>query len=141
FHSPNQDDMVRFFSDISDQIGIGIMIYNTFWFGPPALTAESMNRLRYAENVTAVTWVVPADHDYDARTQFADHFNVIDNSNQPVRCAKNGGHGYIDPTTAIHPAHALKVWDLCLAGQYDEAQELFDSVKDPLREFMGKVSA
>ena len=140
FHSPNQDDMVRFFTDVSDQIGIGIMIYNTFWFGPPPLTAESMNRLRDAENVAAIKWVVPPDQDYDAMTTFADHFNVIDNSSQPVRCAQNGGHGYIDPTTAVHPAHALEVWDLCLAGNYDAAQTIFDSVKDPLREFMGKVA-
>jgi len=139
FHSPNQDDMIRFFSDISDQIGIGIMIYNTFWFGPPALTAGSMNRLRDAENVVAIKWVVPPDQDYDAMTAFADHFNVIDNASQPMRCARNGGHGYIDPTTAVHPEHALKVWDLCQDGDYDAAQTLFDSVKDPLRAFMGKV--
>lgn len=140
FHNSNQDDMVRFFSDISAQIGIGIMIYNTFWFGPQPLSAESMNRLRDAENVVAIKWVVPPDHDYDAMTSFADHFNVIDNSNQPVRCAKNGGHGYIDPTTAVHPAHALDIWDKCLAGDYDAAQAAFDAVKDPLRAFMGKVS-
>ncbi len=140
FHSPTQDDMVRFFTDVSDAIGIGIMIYNTFWFGPPSMTAESMNRLRDAENVAAIKWVTPPSGgpDYDDMRQFVDAFNVIDNSNQPVRCARNGGHGYIDPTTAVHPAHALKVWDLCQAGQYDEAQALFESVKDPLRDFMAK---
>jgi dihydrodipicolinate synthase/N-acetylneuraminate lyase len=29
FHHPTQDDMVRFYSDISDGVDIGIMIYNT----------------------------------------------------------------------------------------------------------------
>lgn len=140
FHSPTQDDHVRFFTDISNAIDIGIMIYNTFWFGPQSISAESMNRLRDAENVVAIKWVVPPTQDYDEMTTFADHFNVIDNSSQPVRCAKNGGHGYIDPTTAVHPAHPLAVWDLCLAGEYDEAQTLFDNVKNPLRDLMGRVS-
>ena len=140
FHHPNQDDYVRFFSDISDAIDIGIMIYNTFNFGCPPISAESINRLRDAEHVVAVKWFVPAGGDYDAMTTFVDHFNVIDNSSQPVRGHRNGGHGYIDPTTAVHPQHALKVWDLCKAGQYDEAQALFDSVKDPLRDFMAKSS-
>jgi 4-hydroxy-tetrahydrodipicolinate synthase len=140
FHSPTQDDMVRFFTDISNAIDIGIMIYNTFWYGPPPLTAASMNRLRDAEKVIAIKWVVPSGdaHNYDDMREFVDFFNVIDNSNQPVRCHQNGGHGYIDPTTAVHPAHALKVWDLCKAGNYDEAQALFDSVKNPLRDFMAK---
>jgi len=142
FHHANQDDYVRFFTDISDALepGIGIMIYNVFNFGPPSITAETMNRLRDAERVAAVKWFVPASGgpDYDDMLQFVDHFNVIDNSSQPVRCIKNGGHGYIDPTTAVHPAHALNVWDLCVAGQYEEAQALFDSVKNPLRDFMAQ---
>jgi 4-hydroxy-tetrahydrodipicolinate synthase len=138
FHNPTQDDYVRYFTDISDNIDIGIMIYNTFWHGPQSLTAETINRLRDAGQVIAIKWSVPADIDYDTMTSFADHFNVIDNSSQPVRCHKNGGAGYIDSTTAVHPAHALKVWDLCKAGQYEEAQALFDSVTKPLRALMAK---
>ncbi|MGH2559339.1 MAG: dihydrodipicolinate synthase family protein [Thermomicrobiales bacterium] len=138
FHHPNQDDMVRFFTDISDAIDIGIMIYNTFWFGCPSLTAESMGRLRDAEHVVAIKWVVPASDDYDAMRQFAANINVIDNSSQPVRCHQNGGRGYIDPTTAVQPAHALAVWDLCQQGEYEEAQTRFDAVKEPLRAFMAK---
>ncbi|HET8523634.1 MAG TPA: dihydrodipicolinate synthase family protein, partial [Thermomicrobiales bacterium] len=125
FHGPNEDDTVRYFSDISDAIDIGIMIYNTFWFGAKSLTAETIGRLRKADRVVAIKWAVPADIDYDSMREFAADFNVIDNSNQPVRCHQNGGQGYIDPTTAVWPAHALKVWDLCEAKQYDEAQTLY----------------
>lgn len=141
FHHPTQDDMVRFFTDISDAIEIGIMIYNTWWFGVPSLTAESMNRLADAEHVVAIKWTVPAGEDYDAMTRFADRFNVIDNSNQPARCARNGGRGYIDATTAVHPSHALAVWDLMRAGKYEEGQAAFDAVSVPLREFMARSAA
>lgn len=143
FHHPNQDDYVRYFTDISDAIDIGIMIYNTFWFGPPSLTAETMNRLRDAENVVAVKWFVPPDGsvDYDDMAQFADHFNVIDNGNQPVRAHRNGARGYIDPVTSAYPAHPLHVWDLLAAGKPDEAQAAYDRVHKPYAAFSAKASA
>jgi len=138
FHHPNEDDIVRFFTDISDAIDIGIMIYNTWWFGVPSLTAGTMRRLADAEHVVAVKWAVPPDVDYDQMREFSADFNVIDNSGQPVRCHRNGGSGYIEPTAAVYPAHALRVWDLCKADKYDEATALFDSVNTPQRTFMAK---
>jgi len=136
FHSPTQDDMVRFFTDISDAVDAGIMIYNTFWFGPPSLTAASMRRLGDAERVVAIKWAVPPDVDYDEMRHFAASVNVIDNSSQPVRCHRNGGRGFIDPTTAPYPAHALAIWDALELGNYDQAQAEFDRVTLPLRQFM-----
>ncbi len=138
FHHPTQDDMVRYFSDISGGIDIGILIYNTWWFGCPSITAESLLRLADAEHVVAVKWSVPEGEDYDAMRQFAHIFNVIDNSNQPVRCHQNGGRGYINSTLAVYPPHDLKVWELLEAQRYDEAQALFDCVNKPLRDFGAK---
>lgn len=146
FHHPTQDDMVRFFSDISDAIDIGILIYNTWWFNHPTLGAqslspESMLRLQDAEHVVGIKWSVPPDgpDDYDDMRQFSDIFNVIDNSNQPVRCHKNGGKGYIAGTIHAYPAHGLKVWELCNAGRYDDAQALQDSIQGPIGTFAGKL--
>lgn len=141
FYHPTQDDMVRYFSDISEGVDIGIMIYNTFNFGAPPITAESLLRLADAEYVVAVKWFVPAQGgpDYDDMRQFAHIFNVIDNSLQPVRAHKNGARGYINNTIFAHPPHELKVWELLEAGRYDEAGDLFDSVNGPYRAFMAKV--
>jgi dihydrodipicolinate synthase/N-acetylneuraminate lyase len=41
----------------------------------------------------------------------------------------------------VHPAHALAVWDLIQAGQYDEGQHLYESVQKPLGEFSGRSAA
>ena len=92
-HKPVQDDFVRYYTDISDAIDIGIMIYNTFWFGCQSLTADTILRLSDAEHVVAIKWAVPEGQDYDEMTRFSDTFNVIDNSGQCVRCHKNGGRG------------------------------------------------
>lgn len=142
FHHSNQDDYVRFFTDISDAIDIGIMIYNTHWFGGVGLesiTAETMLRLADAEKVVALKWSVPAGEDYDEMRQFAHIFNVIDNSLQPARCHKNGGRGYISRTVAAYPPHDLKVWQLLEAGRYDEAQAKFDAANKAFEPFRARI--
>lgn len=147
FHHPVEDDFVRYFTDISDAIDIGVMIYNTWWFNHPmlgdiSLTADTMRRLVDAEHIVAVKWSVPPgdEYDYDDMRKFADTFNVIDNSNQAVRAHKNGGRGYINNTIHAYPPHELKVWELLETRRYDEAQELIDSVHGPLRAFTARAS-
>lgn len=142
FHHPTQDDYVRFYTDISDAIDIGIMIYNTFNFGAPSITAETMLRLADAEHVVAVKWFVPAEGgpDYDDMREFSHIFNVIDNSLQPVRAFKNGAAGYINNTVHAYPAHELHVLELLRAGKYEEADAEFNRVSKPIREFMAKLS-
>ena len=139
FHHPNQDDYVRFFTGISDAIDIGIMIYNTQWFGCESLTAETMLRLKDAEHVVALKWAVPPSVDYDDMTKFAHIFNVIDNSNQPVRAHKNGARGYISATIAAYPKHDLEVWRLLEAKQYDQAQALIDRKNELLGPWIAKA--
>jgi len=141
FHHPTQDDYVRYFSDISDAIDIGIMIYNTHWFGCDSITAETMLRLADAEHVVAVKWDVPEGQDYDSMREFADVFNVIDNSGQPVRCHKNGGAGYISGTIVAYPQHDLEVWQLMQDGKYEEADAQFGRVRDALATFQPKRSS
>src|SRR5438067_11446041 len=50
FNHPTQDDIVRFFSAISEAIDIGIVLYNTWWFGAPSIIAECVRRLAQVEN-------------------------------------------------------------------------------------------
>ena len=135
FHHPNQDDYVRYFTDISDAVDIGIMIYNTYWFGCESITAETMLRLADAEHVVAVKWDVPEGEDYDDMRKFSHIFNVIDNSNQPVRCHKNGGRGYISSTIAAYPQHDLEIWQLMEAKRYEEADAKFTNARSAIASF------
>jgi 4-hydroxy-tetrahydrodipicolinate synthase len=145
FHHSNQDDLVRHFTDISDAIDIGIMVYNTHWFCQnPAkeyMQADTMLRLKDAEHLTAIKWTVPAGEDYDEMRRFSDIFNVIDNTGQRARCFKNGGRGYISSMIAVHPPHDLAMWKLMEAKRYDEAQAEMDRVQKVLAPWMAKVSA
>ncbi len=133
FHHSNQDDYVRYFSDISAAIDIGIMIYNTHWFGVPSMTAKTMLQLAKTEHVVAIKWDVPQGEDYDAMQEFAGVVNVIDNSGQPLRCHKLGGAGYISSHIAVYPPYDIKIWKLLEEHRYDEAQAEWDRVEGVLQ--------
>lgn len=141
FHHSNQDDYVRYFTDISDKIDIGIMIYNTWWFGCEHLEPDTILRLKDAEHVTAIKWSAPQGKNYDDMTKFSGIFNVIDNSGQAVRAHKNGGRGYISATIAAYPKFDLEVWKLLEAKKYDEAQAMLDKYRTPWSEWAKKASA
>jgi len=134
FNSPTQDDILRYYEDISNAIDIGIMIYNTWWLSSGNVLPETLLKMADFKHIVSVKWSVPEDQDYEDMSKFSDIFTVIDNSSQPVRCHKLGGRGYINLTSEVYPPHDLRLWELLESQQYDEAQELFDEVNNPLRE-------
>ena len=141
FHHPVQDDYVRYFTDISDAIEIGIMIYNTHWFGCPSITAQTMLRLADAEHVVAIKWNTPEGQDYDEMREFSHIFNVIDNSGDSVRCHKNGGRGFVSAFGAVNPQYDLETWRLLDAKRYDEAEAKRRKARDAFGPLRAKVAA
>ena len=105
FHHPTQSDIVRFFSDVSDAIDIGIVLYNTCGsLRPPSLPRASGPGWPTPSTWSPSSGTVPPDCDYDEMRQFAAQINVIDNANRAVRPHRNGGQGYINNTMHAYPA-------------------------------------
>src|SRR5262249_54476411 len=81
FHHPYQDDMIRYFSDISDAIDIGVLIYNTWWFGDsgfgdPSMSPETIRHLATTtEHVVGIKWSAPPGVDWEVMRDFADVIN------------------------------------------------------------------
>ncbi len=139
FNLPSQGDVLDYFSDLSDAIDIGVMVYHTHWLPGGRMEVDTLDKLADLEQVVSIKWSAPADVDYDEMARFADRVSVIDNGGGPVRCHQLGGRGYINLTSEIHPPHDLRVWELLEARHYEEAQALFDSVNEPLRQFSERV--
>ncbi len=135
FNHPTQDDLYRYFAAISDAVDIGIMLYNTWWYGCESITTETVLRMKDIENLVAVKWTVPEPMVYEDMAKFSDHYNVICNSSRPVDNHKLGGRGYINWTSEIYPPHDLKIWELLEAKQYDEAGAMYQRVKSALEDF------
>ena len=140
FNLPSQDDILDYFEEVSAAIEIGIMVYHTHWLAGGRIEVDTIMRMADFDQVFSVKWSNPEDVRYDEMARFSSLFNVIDNGGGPIRCHQLGGRGYISLTAESYPPHDLRVWQLMENKQYDEAQELHDSVNGPLRDFYQKIS-
>ena len=93
------------------------------------------------EHIVAIKWNSPADVPYESMQELVDDFNIFDNSNQPGRCYKNGGQGFLDHLAPAYPQHELEILDLFDAGNFDEGQALWDKVSLPTIEFLNNALA
>ena len=140
-HNPNQDQYVKHFTMISDAIDIGVMIYNTYWFGCAPIEPETMLRLQDAEQIASVKWNYPDPDGYNKMKEFSHVFNVIDNSGDHIRCFKNGGVGIVSAFSPAYAAHDLQVAELLASSKYDEAKALTDKESEILGPVMATVAA
>jgi 4-hydroxy-tetrahydrodipicolinate synthase len=134
-NDPNQDDILRFYSDVSDAIDIGVMIYNTPWWPYGSIYVDTFRKMADFEHIAAIKWAVPEGAEFEDIFELKDTFNIIDNTVQPIRNHKLGGRGYVQNELGIYPHHDLRIWELMEAGRYEEAEALFDSVVPKLRAF------
>ena len=134
-NGPTQDDILRYYSDVSDAIDIGVMIYHAHWMPHSRIEIETFKKMADFEHIMAIKWNTPEDVPYESMQELVGDFNIMDNSNQPGRCYKNGGQGFLDHLAPAYPAHELEILDLFEAGKYDEGQAMWDEVCKPTVEF------
>lgn len=138
---PTQDDMLRYFGAISDAIDIGIMVYHTHWHAHGRIEMETFKKMANFEQVMAIKWSSPPDVPYEAMRELVGDFNILDNTNQPGRCYRNGGHGFLDHLAPAYPQHELEILDLLESQRYDDAQASWDAVCEPTVAFRDKILA
>lgn len=141
FNMPSQSDLLHYFSDLSDAIDIGIMVYCTHWMPGGRVEVDTILKMADFEQVAAIKWSEAEGIAYEEMSKFSGIFNVIDNGGGPAECHRLGGRGYINLTAESYPPHDLKVWELLENKQYDDATALVESVDAPLRDFYEKVSS
>lgn len=139
FNDPSQDDLLDYYGDLSDAIDIGIMVYHTHWLRGGRIEMDTFLRMADFENVVAIKWSPHDGQVYEDMTRLTGRFNIIDNTVSPVRCARLGGHGFVQTSVEAYPAHDLEVWELIKAERWDEAENLYYKVQRPLRDFGAKI--
>ena len=141
FNLPSQDDLLDYYSDISDNIDIGIMVYCTQWMPGGLVEVDTIMRMKDIAQVASIKWSVPPGGKHEDMAKFSDIFSVIENGESPSANHKLGGRGYINLTAESYPAHDLKIWELLESKRYDEADVLWDKINVPLRDYSAKVDA
>ena len=140
FNDPSQQDVLDYYGELSDAIDIGIMVYHTHWMKGGRIEVDTFLKMADIENVVAIKWSPTEGQVYEDMAKFVDRFNIIDNTVSPIRCAKLGGHGFVQTSVEAYPPHELKVWELMKAKRWDEAEALYYKVQTPLREFGAKIN-
>jgi 4-hydroxy-tetrahydrodipicolinate synthase len=138
-NDPNQDDILRFYSDVSDAIDIGVMVYNTPWQRCGAIDADTLHKMADFEHIVALKWASHEGCPAEEMDSLAPKFNLIENGSDRVGFHKHGGSGFLDKSAVAYPPHELKMWDLLEAKRYDEAQALWDTVDEPIRRLAEKA--
>jgi 4-hydroxy-tetrahydrodipicolinate synthase len=139
FNDPTQADILRYFEAVSKAIGIGIVIYDQPWYPHGRVETDTFLKMRDFEHVVAIKWPTTEGRDYEDMRKLAPFFNMLDNSNQAVRCHQLGGRGYICDTAMAYPAYDLQIWSLMQSRRYDEAQALWEPVNHALVQFSAKL--
>ena len=139
FNDPNQDDILRFYEAVSDAIDVGIMVYQNHWFPYSGVEAETLHKMVDFEHVVAIKWNSFEGCPDEAMKDLAPHFNLIENGNDRIGFHKLGGRGFLDKTAVAYPPHELKMWNLLEAGNYEEAQALWEAVDVPLQALGAKL--
>ena len=141
FNQPTQDDMLRYFEAVSNNINTGILIYNTHWLTHGAIYPETFRKMRDFEKVVAIKWSPPPGVKYEEIFDLSDIFNIVDNSNQPVRCHQLGGKGFLSDGIDSYPPFFIGIWEMMNKGLYDKAQIEWDKVMIPFGKFSAKTLA
>ena len=139
FNLPSQNDLIDYYSDLSDAIDIGIMVYCTQWMPGGLVEVDTILRMKDIPQVASIKWSPPPGGNHEDMAQFSDIFSVIENGDSPARSHELGGNGYINLTAEAYPPHDLKMWGLLEQGRDTEAQTLWDEINTPLREYSAKV--
>ena len=133
FNIPSQQDILDYFSDLSDAIDIGIMVYHTHWLSGGRIEVDTILKMFDFEKIVSIKWSNPEDVAYDEFSKFYERFNVVDNGGDIITSHQLGCRGYINLSAESYPKHDLKVWELMESKNYDEARKLHESVNEPLR--------
>ena len=133
FNQPTVEDMIRHFGIISENIDIGVLVYNTHWMPGGAIYPDTFRRMSDFEQVAAIKWSPPSGCEYEDIFELRGTFNIIDNADRPVDCGRLGGHGFVSDGIAAYPSFYIGVWDMILQGQYEEAEAAWNAVVRPLR--------
>ncbi len=141
FNQPTQDGMLRYFEAVSNNINTGVLIYNTHWLTHGAIYPDTFRKMRDFEKIIGIKWSPPKGVKYEEIFDLSEVFNIVDNSNQPVRCHKLGGKGFLSDGIAAYPQYFIGIWEMLEKGLYYKDKSECNRVMLPLVEFYGMVTS
>ena len=126
YYPATDQDVLRLFKQLSDQIDISIMVYNTWWLGFH-IDSELLNQLSQIEIVRALKWAAP-DHDSfrDVIESFHKELVIYDNTDQVSLSHSLGAQGFVGHLGTCWPEYPLRTWELLEKEDYSSVKDHLD---------------
>ena len=133
YEAPTVNDFKDFYKTLNDNVGIGMMVYNTF-----SKSGWSLYDYRLTEFLITLPRIAGLKHCangqflYDAiYVDFAKEIPIYDNHVEEVFGVMMGAIGFTSHIPVFWPEYGIKLWNLLEEKKYMEAQELVNKVRLP----------
>ena len=139
YYPATDQDVLRLFKQVSEQIDISIMVYNTWWLGFH-MNSDLLNQLAQIEIVRALKWAAPDQESFRGIiSSFHKELVIYDNTDQLSWSHALGAQGFIGHLGTCWPEYPLRTWELLEKRDYDGVEDHLDSFKVPWRRWVEKV--
>ena len=139
YYPATDQDVLRLFKQVSEQIDISIMVYNTWWLGFH-MNSDLLNQLAQIEIVRALKWAAPDQESFRGIiASFHKELVIYDNTDQLSLSHSLGAQGFIGHLGTCWPEYPLRTWELLEKRDYDVVEDHLDSFKVPWRRWVEKV--
>ena len=139
YYPATDQDVLRLFKQVSEQIDISIMVYNTWWLGFH-MNSDLLNQLAQIEIVRALKWAAPDQESFRGIiSSFHKELVIYDNTDQLSLSHSLGAQGFIGHLGTCWPEYPLRTWELLEKRDYDGVEDHLDSFKVPWRRWVEKV--
>jgi 4-hydroxy-tetrahydrodipicolinate synthase len=136
-----EEDYLRFYETVASPLGVGVMIYNTWWTAPP-MSSGLVEKLAKLPNVVSCKWSSGDFSDYlRGYIRCSSMLKMIDNGGDIVGMHAFGARGFISGTGDFWPEYDLQTWDALEAGEYATAAERMLRLNVPYYAFRGRIAA
>jgi 4-hydroxy-tetrahydrodipicolinate synthase len=138
YYHPTESDVYDFFGSLN-QIGIPIMVYNTFWEGFD-ISSSFLGRLVELDNIVCIKWASPTLFELKRGYRlYADRVAMIDNTASPLLSHILGARGFISHEANFWPEHELELWRLTQEGSWDAVKSMLSELNTPFYDFRVKI--
>ena len=139
YYPATDQDVLRLFKQVSEQIDISIMVYNTWWLGFH-MNSDLLNQLAQIEIVRALKWAAPDQESFRGIiSSFQKELVIYDNTDQVSLSHSLGAQGFVGHLGTCWPEYPLRTWELLEKRDYDGVEDHLDSFKVPWRRWVEKV--
>ena len=139
YYPATDQDVLRLFKQVSEQIDISIMVYNTWWLGFH-MNSDLLNQLAQIEIVRALKWAAPNQESFRGIiSSFHKELVIYDNTDQLSLSHSLGAQGFVGHLGTCWPEYPLRTWELLEKEDYSSVKDHLDSFKVGWRRWVEKV--